>query len=84
MEMLFWYVREISIRPIVSGCVVIVGLMLFGLVVGVCVNASPGSGLIFLLAYLGSFACIIVGTGHLKAVCLEKLHKVLRSIMILK
>lgn len=52
LELQMWYIREVSISPLIQACVMDVGVTLVGLSFGVAVNITPGAGLVTLIMVL--------------------------------
>ena len=64
LELKMWYIREVSISPLIKACVMDVGATLVGLSFGVAVNVTPGAGLVTgTMVLLGT---LFLGTANAK------------------
>ena len=81
-ELQMWYIREISITPLIQSCVANVGITLLGLSCGVSINISPTAGLITFIMVLMGTIVIILGTRALKNASLSRLKKVARLLVV--
>jgi hypothetical protein len=80
-ELRYWYIREVSILPVIIGAVITVVLSLITIVCGIAVNVGPNQALMCLLAVL--FTGLTLGMQFMKllSICVAALHKHCKTIV---
>ena len=80
-ELRYWYIREVSILPVIIGAVITVVLSLITIICGIAVNVGPNQALMCLLAVL--FTGLTLGMQFMKllSICVAALHKHCKSIV---
>eukprot|EP01036_Dinobryon_divergens_P035289 gene35289-45695_t len=80
-ELRYWYIREVSILPVIIGAVVTVSLSLITIICGIAVNVGPTQALMCLLAVLLTGITLGLQFMKLLSICVTALHKHCRTIV---